>query len=118
MNEKSETEEEEEDEKEEEGVMKCYHVEGKNREGDVCVIPDRCKGCGFCIDFCPVGALDYSEDITEKGYTPPEMTEGCILCGKCEKICPEFAIYLDLEDEEEEEEENDEEKDEKRGEWI
>ncbi len=121
MNEKAEKEEDEEKGKEGKEVTKCYPVEGKNKEGDVCVITERCKGCGFCIDFCPVGALDYSDQITEKGYTPPEMSEGCILCGKCEKICPEFAIYLDIDDEDEggeEEEEKDEEKEDKRGEWI
>ena len=103
-------------EKEEnESDKKCYHVETKNKEGDVCVITERCKGCGFCIEFCPVDALEYSENTTEKGYTPPEMTEGCVLCGKCEKICPEFAIYLE---EEEEEKEETQEEDKERGEWI
>lgn len=106
-----------EKEEENQSDKKCYHVETKNKEGDVCVITERCKGCGFCIEFCPVNALEYSDETTEKGYTPPEMTEGCILCGKCEKVCPEFCIYLDVEEEEEEEEKKEEEKKE-RGEWI
>ncbi len=75
-------------------VQKCWKVETKEKKGELCVISERCKGCGYCIEFCPVKALEFSENTTEKGYQPPEMKEGCILCGKCEKTCPEFAIYL------------------------
>ncbi len=105
------------EEDEEEATEECYPVETKNKEGKVCVITERCKGCGFCIEFCPVDALEYSDETTEKGYTPPEMTEDCVLCGKCEKICPEFAIYLE-EESQEEEEKKEKEEDEERGEWI
>lgn len=119
MNEKEEDHEESADTSQEQDsdddAKKCYHVETNNREGEVCVINERCKGCGFCIEFCPVDALEYSDKATEKGYTPPEMTEGCVLCGKCERICPEFAIYLDEEDEEDEKKEGDKEE---RGDWI
>ncbi len=73
---------------------KCWTVASKKKEGAVCLIKERCKGCGFCIEFCPVKALEFSEKTTEKGYHPPKMTGDCILCGKCEKMCPEFAIYL------------------------
>lgn len=72
----------------------CWSVETKKKKGSLCVLFDRCKGCGFCIEFCPVGALDYSKSSTDKGYYPPKMKGGCILCGKCEKYCPDFAIYL------------------------
>ena len=105
------------EEKEVSSDQKCYLVETKNKEGSVCVITERCKGCEFCIDFCPVGALEQSEETTEKGYHPPKMTEGCVLCGKCEKICPEFAIHIKEEGEEKEDIEEDEEVEE-RGDWI
>ncbi len=74
--------------------QKCWQVEAKKKKGDLCVIYDRCKGCGFCIEFCPVDALEPSSNTTDKGYYPPTMKGGCILCGKCEKMCPEFAIYV------------------------
>ncbi len=99
--------EKEEDDDENGSGERCYPAESKNREGSICVIPERCKGCGFCIEFCPVQALEASEDTTEKGYRPPKMTGDCVLCGKCEKVCPEFAIYL-----------KEKEEDEERGEWI
>ena len=104
-----------EENEEKEPFETCYEVKNKDREGKICVITERCKGCGFCIEFCPVKALEFSEETTEKGYHTPEMTEGCIMCGKCERVCPEFAIYLK---EEEEEEEKEQKEKEKRGEWI
>ncbi len=102
---------------EEEKGERCWLGESKKKEGSVCLIPERCKGCGFCIEFCPVDALDFSEDTTEKGYNPPEMTGECILCETCEKMCPEFAIYVKKKEEDDKDTEKKEEDDE-RGEWI
>jgi len=60
------------------------------------VIEDFCKGCGFCIEFCPVDALEESEELNTKGVHPPKLKSEdiCIGCGLCEMICPDFAIYL------------------------
>ncbi|MEF8873583.1 MAG: 4Fe-4S dicluster domain-containing protein [Candidatus Thermoplasmatota archaeon] len=106
----------EKEEDENDSGERCYAAKSKNKEGSVCVIPERCKGCEFCIEFCPAQALEPSENTTEKGYRPPEMTGDCVLCGKCEKICPEFAIYI--KEKEEEDEEKEEKEDEERGECI
>jgi 2-oxoglutarate ferredoxin oxidoreductase subunit delta len=61
------------------------------------VIEDFCKGCRFCIEFCPVNALEESEKLNAKGVHPPKLKseDACIGCGLCEIICPDFAIYLD-----------------------
>lgn len=65
--------------------------------GRVHVIVERCKECGFCIDYCPTQVLVYSEDINEKGYHYPMVAEGkesaCVHCRFCDLICPELAIY-------------------------
>jgi 2-oxoglutarate ferredoxin oxidoreductase subunit delta len=60
------------------------------------VIDNRCKGCGFCIEFCPEDVLGFSEKPNQKGYHPPTVrkSENCIQCNKCEFVCPEFAIFL------------------------
>jgi len=67
----------------------------KSPHGDVHIIHDRCKGCGFCITYCPRKVLEFSKDFNRKGYHPPTVVkpEACVNCGLCETICPEFAIW-------------------------
>ncbi|MFQ5844660.1 MAG: ferredoxin family protein [Planctomycetota bacterium] len=64
--------------------------------GVVHVIVDRCKGCGFCTEFCPRDVLAESTGYNRRGYHPPEVVKPdlCVECRLCELICPEFAIYV------------------------
>jgi 2-oxoglutarate ferredoxin oxidoreductase subunit delta len=64
--------------------------------GRVYIIEERCKGCNFCIEFCPKNVLEESEKFNSKGYHPPEVVnpDDCVDCQLCELICPEFAIYV------------------------
>jgi 2-oxoglutarate ferredoxin oxidoreductase subunit delta len=70
-------------------------------QGKIIIIADRCKGCDFCIEFCPNEVLTPSEQFNRKGYHPPEVikAEDCVNCGLCQVICPEFAIYAELDHE-------------------
>ena len=63
--------------------------------GELCIIVDWCKGCGFCIEFCPRDVLATSEAFNRKGYHPPKVVqpESCKNCDLCEMICPDFAIF-------------------------
>ncbi len=63
--------------------------------GKVNIIEYRCKGCGYCIEFCPNDVLEESKEFNEKGYYPPVVKEEgkCINCNFCQTICPEFAIF-------------------------
>jgi len=65
--------------------------------GRVHVIAERCKECGFCIDYCPTDVLIYSDDINAKGYHYPIVAAGqesaCVHCRFCDLLCPELAIY-------------------------
>ncbi|MBF0120244.1 MAG: 4Fe-4S dicluster domain-containing protein [Desulfobacterales bacterium] len=63
--------------------------------GNVYVLDDRCKGCGYCIEFCPQKVLKASKGFNKKGYHYPEILKpkDCLNCHYCEIICPDFAIY-------------------------
>jgi 2-oxoglutarate ferredoxin oxidoreductase subunit delta len=63
--------------------------------GEVVILADRCKGCGFCVEYCPRQVLVLASAFNRKGYHPPEVAlpDGCVACNLCEMICPEFAIY-------------------------
>ena len=71
--------------------------------GEVHIINERCKGCSFCVEYCPKDILELSSDFNSKGYHPPIVVdpENCVHCQLCEMLCPEFAIYVILQDEKE-----------------
>ncbi|MBI4230067.1 MAG: ferredoxin family protein, partial [Planctomycetes bacterium] len=66
--------------------------EGKKKVpvGEVVIIPERCKGCQWCIEFCPRKVLTLSKRFNTKGYYPPEVVRhgACVDCRLCELLCP------------------------------
>jgi len=71
-------------------------AEKATKPGKVLINKERCKGCGYCVEFCPRGALMMSEELNPKGYHLAAVADEskCLGCGLCEVICPEFAIHL------------------------
>jgi len=67
----------------------------KPPKGEVHLIKDRCKGCNFCIEFCPKEVLEESNEINARGVHPPRVKDEniCALCGFCSAVCPDFAIF-------------------------
>jgi len=68
-------------------------------QGRVFIIPERCKQCTYCWEFCPKDVLEMSTGINSQGFHYPQVRKGkessCVNCGMCEWICPEFAIYTE-----------------------
>ena len=76
----------------------------KTPRGKIHILKERCKGCGFCIEYCPKGVLEFSEEYNEKAYHPPRVIDEskCLSCNLCELVCPEYAIWSTEKTEEEE----------------
>ena len=37
-------------------------------KGSVQIVAERCKACGFCVEFCPTHVLALSSAFNAKGY--------------------------------------------------
>ncbi|MHA1804377.1 MAG: ATP-binding protein, partial [Promethearchaeota archaeon] len=57
--------------------------------------PDKCIGCGSCVERCPVKAIE----LIESAHVDREK---CLGCGLCYSSCPEEAITLVLREDREE----------------
>jgi 2-oxoglutarate ferredoxin oxidoreductase subunit delta len=64
-------------------------------KGKVYITEDRCKGCSYCVVFCPTGCLAMGGRLNHKGYHLPEVIrpEKCNGCDMCGLFCPDFAIF-------------------------
>jgi uncharacterized Fe-S center protein len=76
-------------------AMGCAPPEGKRAQHNArpFTIPDRCTGCGTCVDICPKTAISLDK---EKSVIAQEL---CIGCFECMHVCPEHAIDIDWETE-------------------
>jgi 2-oxoglutarate ferredoxin oxidoreductase subunit delta len=79
-------------------MTKKYFGDVKEIKGEVHITRDHCKGCAFCVEYCPRDVLAMSEAFNTKGYHPPfvlkDKKDECCYCKLCEAICPEFAIFV------------------------
>jgi len=68
----------------------------KHLKAEIHILTDQCKGCGYCIQYCPKKVLEESREINARGVYPPKVVdEGkCIMCGFCMAVCPDFAIFV------------------------
>ena len=69
--------------------------EARKGKGTVFVRLEICKGCSYCIDFCPPKCLDFSKGFNAKGYHYPDLArpDDCTGCDMCGLYCPDFAIF-------------------------
>lgn len=62
-------------------------------------LKERCKGCGFCIEFCPKKIISLSDKMNNLGYryarVKDEDIESCSGCAICALMCPEVLIEVE-----------------------
>ncbi|MDY6934011.1 MAG: ferredoxin family protein [Spirochaetota bacterium] len=65
-------------------------------KGRIIIDKEFCKGCKFCIEFCPKGTIHLSDDFNTKGYYYAEFSDGmeCSGCAICAIMCPEAAVEV------------------------
>lgn len=69
---------------------KISHTPHPNFRGQPKYDETKCIGCLACVEVCPVNALDYKDNISEKKSPKRKMihyTDTCIFCGQCETAC-------------------------------
>ncbi len=72
-------------------AVNIYKSQDKIAEMD----PSLCKGCGLCIEKCPVKALSFGQDLGVFATPVPVVDlNKCILCGNCRRFCPDGAISV------------------------
>jgi 2-oxoglutarate ferredoxin oxidoreductase subunit delta len=64
-------------------------------KGTIYLKEEHCKGCSYCVVFCPTNALAMGGRMNRKGYHLPELVapEACNGCDMCGMFCPDFAIF-------------------------
>ena len=57
---------------------------------------ERCKGCGFCVAFCPKKILSLSDQMNNLGYHFAAINDinRCTACAICAMMCPEAIIEV------------------------
>ena len=69
----------------------------KERQAKIEINEDFCKGCGLCVNTCPLHLIKLANHVSSRGYFPAECVdpEGkCTGCALCATMCPDVAIEV------------------------
>jgi uncharacterized protein (DUF362 family)/ferredoxin len=67
------------------GLRQDVFIKDEIESKELNLMHEKCKPCGICTDYCPIGELDMPRDIGK-------LEKGCIHCFYCYLVCPERAI--------------------------
>jgi 2-oxoglutarate ferredoxin oxidoreductase subunit delta len=75
-------------------VQKTQPTGKTSRKIGPVVQPERCKGCGICVAFCPERMLVPGDELNSYGYPAVKTVKGgpCRGCMSCYVMCPDLAI--------------------------
>jgi 2-oxoglutarate ferredoxin oxidoreductase subunit delta len=56
----------------------------------------RCKGCGYCVEFCPRKLILLDDRLNDLGYhfATIKDEDKCTGCGICSMMCPDVIIEI------------------------
>ena len=63
-------------------------------KGEIVINELFCKGCNYCVEYCPKGCIIIGDRFSAQGYQLPIFVnkEECTACTICGKMCPDSAI--------------------------
>ena len=59
----------------------CHNPEGLSPNTEILIVPDRCIGCGACVEACP------NPPITDADGRLRTDRSRCLRCGSCVEAC-------------------------------
>lgn len=75
--------------------MSFVNKEFPGRHTKAVVHGERCDGCAFCVEVCPVSALEVLRNSERPGCRVVIVEErSCMGCGVCQATCPKEAISI------------------------
>ncbi|HOV52334.1 MAG TPA: 4Fe-4S binding protein [Methanothrix sp.] len=63
-------------------------------------LPERCIGCGSCVQVCPKGELiigsvgAVARDLIDKDFIEKRKSSACLFCALCARVCPTGALEI------------------------
>jgi 4Fe-4S ferredoxin len=75
-------------------------VFAEKKDKQLVYLPERCIGCGTCVQACPKGNLAVgavgavARGLLDADFIEIKKSEECLVCGICAKVCPTGALEL------------------------